>query len=1133
MNGWLPLKQCRTSSATAPKCYDLAFPLSDRIRLAVPRHFSKKIVRDTLLTILRRAAERRGREPIYRFLLSGDADGPQQTLSAEELEHDARKIGGALRALGHKADPNPRVLIACQSPTEFARAFFGILYAGALPVPTDLPLPRTGGGGLQALRSIVADARPRLLIGDAQAIDSIRKMAPGFDAEDSGCAMSTVQELMATADEQYCCDASPDGLAFLQYTSGSTASPRGVMITHANVLSNLRAIEKALAPPPDAVGVNWLPWSHDLGLVGNFLFALYAGSGQLVLLTPSAFALRPVRWLQAISRFRAWGTAAPNFAFALCSRVIKKAQLEGLDLSSLESVLCGAEPIDAATLARFSRRFEPCGFQAAHLRPCYGLAEATLFVSAAPSCLTAKTFDSATLAGGRLQESSPEAGRSLVSCGVVQDELQVAIVNPTTGQQMSEGEIGEIWISGASVGDGYFGWREEQNERVFRAVLPGEDRKYLRTGDLGAFYHDELYVTGRQKDVVVIHGKNYDANDLECTAVAAHPKLRAGNVAAFSDFEQGESVIVLAETQSSQVEHEYRAIARRIRARLAGDLGVQPSKVVIAPYKSIALTPTGKVRRGETRCLYQAGSITPLFTDTLAAPEENGWLGTSHNGSNTGLFEQILLREIRIAARFGEQEPLAGDVRLSELGIDSLGMAQLATALAEFIDKDTALALTNDDPTLATLIGRVRQAGRAEELRVQRMPAESTAQDVFEPAHCFKIPDQMRAADLMPFYQPFTNWEGTHAWLDGRRILILSSFDYLGLFNHPRVRQAAARAAHEHGTGRSSSRVHSATTPEILAMEEKLARFLGREDALVCTTGYQAMAGLVTSFMNSRTTLVVDEQIHASILDGAAIAHCRVKRFGHQDLGELEEILSQTRSAMVMVEGLYSNSGDIAPLPEIREICSRHGARLALDDAHALGVLGTTGRGTEEHFHCMGVCDVIAGTFSKTLVSVGGWIAGKREIIEYIRYHGRPVLFSAGISPPMLAAASASLDLLIEQPELITRLRHNAQCFLSELKRCSVPVTGQSGPIVRLPVGDDEVCVRLSRELLRRGIYVHTVVYPSVPRDAAMLRFVVSAGHDPADLTRAAQEIADCLNMFGSEAGSSAAACSLAAVIQL
>ena len=212
---------------------------------------------------------------------------------------------------------------------------------------------------------------------------------------------------------------------------------------------------------------------------------------------------------------------------------------------------------------------------------------------------------------------------------------------------------------------------------------------------------------------------------------------------------------------------------------------------------------------------------------------------------------------------------------------------------------------------------------------------------------------------------------------------------------------------------------------------------------------------------------------------------------------------------MVMVEGLYSNDGDISPLPEIRNVCRRHGVRLALDDAHGLGVLGATGRGTEEHHSRIGAADIIAGTFSKSLASIGGWIAGDHEIIEYVRYHGRTVLFTAALSPPMLAAASTALDMLIERPELVHIVGRNADQVRYDLRRLGVTVTGQHGPVIRIPIGSDRECVRLSSELLHRGIFVHTVLYPSVPRDEAMIRLCISAEHDPADLRWAVEEFAD------------------------
>jgi 7-keto-8-aminopelargonate synthetase-like enzyme/acyl-CoA synthetase (AMP-forming)/AMP-acid ligase II len=1069
------------------------------------------MVGETLLTILFRAAEQRGAEPIFRYLLSGEAAGPAQTLSAAELYDDALAVAGALRTFGiESADAAPRAIIACQSPVEFAQAFFGALCGSFLPVPADIPSPRLGADTLQALRAVVTDARPSLLIADTETICAIRRVSPSFERDESGCRMATVQELIAKNEKSNWRSCSPTQLAFLQYTSGSTSSPRGVMVTHENVVSNLYAIRRTLSPPPDAVGVCWLPLSHDLGLVGNFLLALFAESGQLVMLSPFDFARRPVRWLEAISHFQAWGTSAPNFAFDLCERATKKEQAERLQLSSLESVLCGAEPIDAETLERFSRRFEPHGFRRDRLRPCYGLAEATLFVSAARS-ITSKTFDAAALTMGRLEESSSESKRCMVSCGVVQEDLHVAIVDPYTARNLREGEIGEIWISGSSVAAGYFGFEEEMNESLFRASLAGEDRRYLRSGDIGAFYGGELYISGRRKDVLVVRGRNYQAHDVEVAAAAAHPKLAGVRVAAFSEFGRAETVTILAESFAAS-ESEWRTIARHIRSRVGAEFGILPGKVVIVPAKSVAVTRTGKIRRDETRRQYEAGVITALFTDVLDssvvvasdAPKDD-WVKTR--------FEQAVLNEIRHTEWGRDCTELAPDVRLSELGIDSLGMAQLGDALAAFIDASALPSMLEDDPTLSTLLMRIRQWNRAGESPLPVRRDLAPALDIFEPARRFLLPDRMREMGLLPFYQPFTDWKGTHASLNGRRILILSSFDYLGLSNRPEVREAAASAARHQGTGRSSSRVHSATSPEVLALEEKLARFLERQDALICTTGYQALSGVVASFMNTRTTLVVDEQIHASILDGAAIARCRVQRFRHNDVQDLEGILSKTQSVLVIVEGLYSNSGDIAPLPKIREISSRYGARVALDEAHALGVLGLTGRGTEEHFQSIGACDIVAGTFSKSLVSIGGWIAGDREVIEYIRYHARPVLFTAGISPPMLAAASAALDILITQPEIVERLRHNSAWLLSELQRCGVPVTSQ-GPIFGLPISNDEVCVRLSAELLRRGIYVHTVLYPSVPRHAALLRLCVSAAHDSADLSHAAEELGECWGMM-------------------
>jgi natural product biosynthesis luciferase-like monooxygenase protein len=1434
----------------------------------------------TLQSMLRERAQRGGDNPLYRFLVQGDIDGPEEILSASALESDARRVAGALRACSPvSTEERPRALVACWSPIEFARAFFGCLKAGIVPVPVNPPF-RSSNEGLSGIRAILEDARADLILADAS-------VAPVLSRGALDCGRNflqlTLTELMTTsvsADFQEN-HASPDDIAFLQYTSGSTSSPKGVMISHANVLSNLTSWAAFARMPPGAIGVSWLPLAHDLGLIGNLLFILYARS-ELVLMTPHAFAARPVRWLQAVSKFRAWGTSAPCFALALCERAIRKSELNEVNLSSLEALFCGAEPINSAVLDRFSHRFAPQGFRRSTIRPSYGLAEATLFVSSTEAeSLRVRRYETAALSSGRLKEQAEaKGGRTIVSCGRVQTDLSVAIVDLRTSERLEDGHVGEVWLSGNPVARGYFGRSEEENEKTFRSVLTGSAEKFLRTGDLGAIYQGELYITGRIKELIIVRGRNYDAHDLESIAAAAHPELNPGRVVVFADFEHGEQVIVLAELSTRAGEGEYRTIVRRIRKELGRIAGLRPDVVIIAPPRSIPLTTSGKLRRVEVHRLYKSGLIVPLFVGQPDA-EQNLDENIPRN-----LIGKVLAREIKVAARLGRRERINSQVRLSELGVDSLGLVQIAAAMRDFLDRDVPLSVLNDDPPLPLLVerlqnldhwhepdsratfikenmpdsaistevssktlpelgilffasedqadirerykfvhdaarfadrkgfsavwvperhfhpfgglfpspavlsasiavqtnrirlragsvvlplndplrvaeewgmvdnlsgGRVdlalatgwdadsfalapgnyasrqevlfdyavqlrdlwsgdgilrrngagvdrslrtyprplqpklrlwitathrselferagaqgfhvltallmqdldelaanvrryrasRQAAgldptggcvsvmlhtyvgasddearntargplttylkssidlwskEAEELK--RLPEDQVAEvavnrymdrssligdstaalamlaklrgmgidevaclvdfgiapnlalqsierlsnainnvrqphrgsepelrtagganerhalknvafeDVFEPARRFQ--EIIRKSDPLPFYHPFSDWEGTHARVAGKRVLILSAFDYLGLGRNDRVREAAARAALQSGASRSSSRVHSGTTPETLALEKKLAGFLHREDAFICTTGYQAMAAVVTAFMNSRTTLVVDEAIHASILDGAATAHCRVKRFRHNDCRDLVSILDEANAAMLMVEGLYSNHGDLAPLRAIHEICRRQGVRLALDDAHGLGVLGSAGRGAEEHHDLIGACDIIAGTFSKSLASIGGWIAGDREVLDYVRYHGRSALFTAAIAPPMVAAAAAALDVLLEQPELVNQLARNAAAIRGHLRACGVPFAGDHGPIVRVPVYDEAKCIRICNSLLRRGIYVNSVLYPSVPRNEAMIRICVSASHDSGELCMAAQEFGD------------------------
>lgn len=383
--------------------------------------------------------------------------------------------------------------------------------------------------------------------------------------------------------------------------------------------------------------------------------------------------------------------------------------------------------------------------------------------------------------------------------------------------------------------------------------------------------------------------------------------------------------------------------------------------------------------------------------------------------------------------------------------------------------------------------------------------------DVFGRAELFHLPDRLREADLLPFYLEFTDMGPATARVGGRPVIMMGGLDYLGLSADPRVRDAAARAALATGTSRTGSRLHCGSTPEQRAFEKLIADFLGREDAIVFASGYMAQSGLITALLDPDSVLLLDERAHASIVDGGLIARSRIRRFSHNDLGSLEQQLRRDAGAaiLVMIESLYSNEGDLAPLPEIRQLCDVYKARLAVDEAHGLGVLGEKGLGIEEHFGMPGSIDVLTGTFSKSLASVGGWIAGSRKVMEWIRYHGRSILFSAAISPAALAAAQASLEILITEPDRVERLRGNSRRWRDLLVENGLAlVTEPKGPLVSVRIGDERDCLLFSKGLLDAGVYANTVLHPSVRRGEAVIRTVVTAAHQEADLVLAARAFA-------------------------
>ncbi|HVR99607.1 MAG TPA: AMP-binding protein, partial [Thermoanaerobaculia bacterium] len=554
--------------------------------------------------------------------------------------------------------PGERALLLYPPGLEFVAAFFGCLYAGVIAVPAYPPRSRRPDS---RLRGIAMDCRPRVVLTTA-ALLARREALVGQVAELASALWLDTETL---DDPSSGFEPSPGDIAFLQYTSGSTGNPKGVVVTHSNLLHNLERIRVAFGQTPESVVVGWLPLFHDMGLIGNVLEPCYVGC-ECVLMSPAAFLQKPSRWLAAIDRYRGTTSGGPNFAYDLCARSIAP---ETLDLSCWSVAFNGAEPVRRATLDRFAEIFAPCGFRRESFAPCYGLAEATLLVSAARG-----------------------AGEDpLVSCGALPSGDEVRIVDPESGIACAADEVGEIWLAGPSVAAGYWN-RPEATQETFGAVAEDGGGPYLRTGDLGFVRHDELVITGRLKDLIVLRGRNLYPQDVELSAERAHPALRAGGGAAFSVDERGEESVVVVH------EVERRAgplgeITDAVRRAVAEEHGVRVADVVLLRAGTIPKTSSGKIQRRECRSRYLAGELEPLHR-SATAPATSGRLLTRYDLLALDPAERpaVLTAWLReeTARRAGVSvEGIGPDTVIAAAGLDSLALFHLQGRL----ETDLGLAL--------------------------------------------------------------------------------------------------------------------------------------------------------------------------------------------------------------------------------------------------------------------------------------------------------------------------------------------------------------------------------------------------------------------------------------------------------
>jgi acyl-CoA synthetase (AMP-forming)/AMP-acid ligase II/acyl carrier protein len=659
----------------------------------------------TLDGIVRWRAAREPEKQAYTFLEDGHRI--KDTITYCALDRRARAIAAVLQDAGVVGR---RAILLYPSGLQFIQAFLGCLYAGVVAVPAPPPPSLHAGNAVRRLHAIAGDVEPSILLSTSTvALSSVdRSRLPDSLNRLAVVLTDDIPDELGTSWNPI--SRSDNGLAYIQYTSGSTAEPKGVMLSHENLLRNLADLDIGWDHDSHSILVSWLPMFHDMGLIYGVFQGLYNGF-HCYLMSPFSFIRSPFRWLDTISRFSGTHAAAPNFAYDLCVQMTSSAQRKTLNLSSWKVALNGAEPIRNDTLERFTKTFEPCGFDRRAFCPGYGLAEATLKVTTthrtdSPELCT--VLSSALEYGWVVRtDRSEEKARTLVGSGCAAPDTKIVIANPQNRIECEPHEVGEIWVSGPGVAAGY--WRRpDETERTFRARLQhGDDDLFLRTGDLGFLQNGQLFVVGRIKDVMIIRGKNHHPQDIEATVQSVHSILRKGCGIAFSiDVHEEERLVVVQEVDRNRGagDIELGAISKAIRQAVAKDHEVDPFAIILVEPGSVDKTSSGKLERHACRAAFLANKLKVMDEEWNHRPEPRSDLKRERNGHEytaprtqieeilAGIFSEVLDHE-----RIGALD------NFFELGGDSLKAARVLSRVRATFGINLPMGIMFLAPSVAEL----------------------------------------------------------------------------------------------------------------------------------------------------------------------------------------------------------------------------------------------------------------------------------------------------------------------------------------------------------------------------------------------------------------------------------------------
>ncbi len=656
-------------------------------------------------------AERSPNKQVFSFYQDLDSAPEQQTF----LQF-YRRVNSVASHLSHHVTKGDRVLLLYTPGLEFVHAFFACLRLGVIAVPAYPPVSSRKQQNVARLDKMVENCTPKLVLCDTKVSEQLTRLksdSQRVDLDDCGSGQSmlslpfhSTDEWSTTDIEVNCVNVTESDVAFLQYTSGSTGDPKGVMVTHANLIDNSNHLRRAFAYDESTIGVSWLPQYHDMGLIGSIMQPLYGG-WLMHLFPPAQFVRKPLAWLECISKTKATISGAPNFAFEYCCDRLASGDTLDLDLSHWRVAYCGAEPIQNASVKRFSDTFSRYGYKERAFYPVFGMAEHTLICSAGP---VDELYETLVLNRDKLIEKNEielidiqaDAAKEFVSCGKKLVEHKIAIVDPATCEELSEGKVGEVWSHGASVAQGYWG-NEALTEAVFHARTVQGDGPFLRTGDMGYLLKGNLYITGRLKDLIIIRGCNYAPQDIEKTVECSHEALRTGSAAAFScDIDGVEKCVVVCELERSWVRKPHDEVLQAIIQAVSQQDRLEISRIVLTKPGAAFKTTSGKIQRRKTKATFLQGDITGVTvwsrdngTETSEskqnAQEESiemesfyiTLMTLSDLGYQRRYLLQMMSQQLAVFLNLPRQA-IDPQKNLFDLGMDSLGLVNFVNQIQGF-----------------------------------------------------------------------------------------------------------------------------------------------------------------------------------------------------------------------------------------------------------------------------------------------------------------------------------------------------------------------------------------------------------------------------------------------------------------